>query len=61
MVKRIIVTAGGDIQVKLIAQLEPSSTMFIMVNDQYENQQRTLLERDYQGVLKQSKVLPVSF
>jgi len=61
MVKRIIVTAGSNIPVKLIAQLKPSGTMFILVNDQYENQQRTLLERDNQGVLKQSKVLPVSF
>ncbi len=35
--------------------------MIIPVNDPYGNQQLTLLEKDNQGVLKQSKVLPVSF
>ncbi len=57
----IIVTAGGDIPAKLIAQLKPGGTMIIPVNDPYGNQQLTLLEKDNQGVLKQSKVLPVSF
>jgi len=57
----IIVTAGGDIPTKLIAQLKPGGIMIIPVNDQYSNQQLTLLEKDSQGVLKQSKVLPVRF
>jgi protein-L-isoaspartate(D-aspartate) O-methyltransferase len=57
----IIVTAGGDIPAKLIAQLKPGGIMIIPVNDQHGNQQLTLLEKGNQGVLKQSKVLPVSF
>lgn len=57
----IIVTAGGDIPAKLISQLKYGGTMIIPVNDQFGNQQLTLLEKDNQGVLKQSKVLPVSF
>jgi len=57
----IIVTAGGDIPAKLITQLKPGGIMIIPVNDQYGSQQLTLLEKDNQGVLKQSKVLPVSF
>ncbi|NQY88550.1 MAG: protein-L-isoaspartate(D-aspartate) O-methyltransferase [Colwellia sp.] len=57
----IIVTAGGEIPTKLIAQLKPGGIMIIPVNDQYSNQQLTLLEKDSQGVLKQSKVLPVRF
>jgi len=57
----IIVTAGGDIPAKLITQLKPGGIMIIPVNDQYSNQQLTLLEKDSQGVLKQSKVLPVRF
>ena len=57
----IIVTAGGDIPAKLIAQLKPGGIMIIPVYDQYGSQQLTLLEKANQGVLKQSKVLPVSF
>ena len=57
----IIVTAGGDIPAKLIGQLKPGGTMIIPVNDQYGNQQLTLLEKNSEGVLKQRKVLPVSF
>ncbi|MBL4822996.1 MAG: protein-L-isoaspartate(D-aspartate) O-methyltransferase [Colwellia sp.] len=57
----IIVTAGGDIPAKLIAQLKPGGIMIIPVNDQYSNQQLTLLEKNSQGVLKQSKILPVRF
>jgi len=57
----IIVTAGGDIPAKLIGQLKPGGAMIIPVNDQYGNQQLTLLVKDSQGVLTKSKVLPVSF
>lgn len=57
----IIVTAGGDIPAKLIAQLKPGGIMIIPVNDQYGNQQLTLLEKDRQGMLTKSKVLPVRF
>ncbi|OUR81095.1 protein-L-isoaspartate O-methyltransferase [Colwellia psychrerythraea] len=57
----IIVTAGGDIPAKLIAQLKPGGIMIIPVYDQYGSQQLTLLEKGNQGVLKKSKVLPVSF
>jgi len=57
----IIVTAGGDIPAKLIGQLKRGGSMIIPVNDQYGNQQLTLLVKDSQGVLTKSKVLPVSF
>jgi len=57
----IIVTAGGEIPVKLIEQLKLGGLMIIPVNDQYGNQQLTLIEKDNQGILKHSNVLPVSF
>ena len=58
---RIIVTAGGRLPPRLLAQLKPGGRMVIPVNQSHSDQQLLLIEKHADGKISQQAILPVRF